>query len=198
MSIRILNPKKRIENAYTQSGRIAKLRLSECSANSFEHCRTRAVYLNSPERPEQSSFSSILLRQVVREIEWGSKKMPPSTNDWVVMKGKVNLSNRHAIHANLIGLFLSFAHIGERSEHKTIATLLRKESPRDSLMGRGYLSDRASGCERLHPFPWRGEGPWVGVEAPSYEEGVGVDGTSKPKAWLPKKSRWNIQTIGLA
>ena len=51
----------------------------------------------------------------------------------------------------------------------------------------------------MHPFPWRGEGPWVGVEAPSYEEGVGVDGTSKPKAWLPKKkSRWNIQTIGLA
>ena len=135
VNIRILNPKKRIENAYTQSGRIAKLRLSECSANSFEHCRTRAVYLNSPERPEQSSFSSILLRQVVREIEWGSKKTPPSTNDWVVMKGKVNLSNRHAIHANLIGLFLSFAHIGERSEHKTIATLLRKKSPCDLPSG---------------------------------------------------------------
>ena len=51
VNIRIFNPKKRIENAYTQSGRIAKLRLSDCSANSFEHCRTRAVYLNPPERP---------------------------------------------------------------------------------------------------------------------------------------------------
>ena len=65
------NPKKRIENASTQSGRIAKLRLSKCSANSFEHCRTRAVYLNSPERPErtfaeQSPFSSVLPRQVIR------------------------------------------------------------------------------------------------------------------------------------
>ena len=39
----------------------------------------------------------------------------------------------------------------------------------------------------MHPFPWRGEGPWVGVEAPSYEEGVGVVGTTKPKAWPPKK-----------
>ena len=86
--------------------------------------------------------------------------------------------------ATLLGLF----HIlGERSEHKTIATLLRKESPRDSLMGRGYLSDRASGCERLHPFPWRGEGPWVGVEAFPYEGKVGWVGTSKPEAWLSKK-----------
>ena len=43
--------------------------------------------------------------------------------------------------ATLLGLF----HIlGERSEHKKIATLLRKKSPRDSLMGRGYLNCRAS------------------------------------------------------
>ena len=30
---------KRIANAPTQPDRIAKLRLSECSANLFEHCR---------------------------------------------------------------------------------------------------------------------------------------------------------------
>ena len=36
---------------------------------------------------------------------------------------------------------------------------------------------------RLHPFPWRGEGPWVGVEAFPYEGKVGWVGTSKPKAW---------------
>ncbi len=55
-----VHPKKRIENAYTQYGRIAKLRLSECSANSFEHCRALAVYLNPPERP----FAEQLLRQL--------------------------------------------------------------------------------------------------------------------------------------
>ena len=37
--------------------------------------------------------------------------------------------------------------------------------------------------ERLHPFPWTGEGPWDGVEASPYEGEVGVVGTSKPKAW---------------
>ena len=34
----------------------------------------------------------------------------------------------------------------------------------DPLMGRAYLSVRATGWERLHPFPWKGGGPWVGVE----------------------------------
>ena len=34
----------------------------------------------------------------------------------------------------------------------------------DPLMGRAYLNVRATGWERLHPFPWKGEGPWVGVE----------------------------------
>ena len=56
-----VHPKKRIENAYTQYGRIAKLRLSECSANSFEHCRALAVYLNPPERP----FAEQILATVV-------------------------------------------------------------------------------------------------------------------------------------
>ena len=161
VSIRILNPKKRIENAYTQSGRIAKLRLSECSANSFEHCRTRAVYLNSPERPEQSSFSSILLRQVVREIEWGSKKIPPSTNDWVVMKGKVNLSNRHAIHANLIGLFLSFAHIGERSEHKQSQLCCVRNLPATYLREQN-LNERATSRSGCIPSPGEGKGLGLG------------------------------------
>ena len=32
--------------------------------------------------------------------------------------------------------------------------------------------------ERLHPFPWRGEGPWDGVEASPYEGEVGVVGSS--------------------
>ena len=31
-------------------------------------------------------------------------------------------------------------------------------------MGRAYLNVRATGWERLHPYPWKGEGPWVGVE----------------------------------
>ena len=43
-------------------------------------------------------------------------------------------------------------------------------------MGRAYLNVRATGWERLHPFPWRGEGPWVGVETFPYEGEVGVVG----------------------
>ena len=84
----VFNPKKRIENTYTQSGRIAKLRLSKCSANSFEHCRTRAVYLNSPERPErpfaeQSPFYYICLGRSYG-VEWGSPKKhhPAQTTGW--------------------------------------------------------------------------------------------------------------------
>ena len=34
----------------------------------------------------------------------------------------------------------------------------------DPLMGRAYFNVRATGWERLHPFPGKGEGPWVGVE----------------------------------
>ena len=59
-------------------------------------------------------------------------------------------------------------------------------------MGRGYLNDRASGCERLHPFPWRGEGPWVGVEASPYEIALPRQ-TGEPEGvrweWLESPSR---------
>ena len=44
----------------------------------------------------------------------------------------------------------------------------------DPLMGRGYLSVRALGA-RLDSSPGEGRSRG-GVEAPSYEEGVGVDG----------------------
>ena len=43
-------------------------------------------------------------------------------------------------------------------------------------MGRAYHNVRATGWERLHPVPWTGEGPWVGVEASPYEGEVGEVG----------------------
>ena len=65
----------------------------------------------------------------------------------------------------------------ERSEHKQ-SQLCCVNTHADPLMGRAYLSVRATGWERLHPFLWRGEGPWDGVEASPYEGEVGVVGSS--------------------
>ena len=109
-----------------------------------------------------------------------------------------------------------YIHLGERSEHKQSQLCCVRNLPATYLREQ-YLNDRAR-VGRLHPFPWRGEGPWVGVEASPYEGEVGVVGTSKPKAWTSKKglglleppSRrlgpqrrrgwgcWNIQAEGLA
>ncbi len=67
-------------------------------------------------------------------------------------------------------------------------------------MGRAYLNVRATGWERLHPFPWKGEGPWIkkkvkkkekGAKAPTKEEKacrqiVGVRASEPAKG--PKKT----------
>ena len=53
LSISIFNALFRIKNPDFHCVGIAKLRLRECSANSFKHCRARAVYLN----PDEHYFS---------------------------------------------------------------------------------------------------------------------------------------------
>jgi hypothetical protein len=49
------------------------------------------------------------------------------------------------------------------------------------------LTERASSRSQLSPFPTIGKGFGKRFEAPSYEEGVGVDGKSQGETLLKRK-----------